>query len=152
VGVPWSNDVAFAGYRELLAARPAGSHFLIGGDWNTGRFVDEQGVPKTDGAEFFQRSAEVGWREITLDADGHEGRTWYGPGGPLPYQPDHVFADAATAKQVRSMEIEAYPVETLGFSDHAPLVIELDVDAATSAGEEGTDGRRRPAAASSISV
>jgi hypothetical protein len=143
VGVPWSNDVAFAGYRDLLAARPAGSRFLIGGDWNTARFVDEQRVPKAEGAEFFQRSAEVGWREITLDADGHEGRTWYGPGGPLPYQPDHVFADAAIAKQVRTMEIEAYPVETLGLSDHAPLVLELELDAGTQTGEDGIGVRER---------
>jgi hypothetical protein len=152
VGVPWSNDVAFAGYRELPVARPPEQKFLIGGDWNTARFVDEDGIPEADGAEFFGRSAEAGWREISLDPDGREGRTWYGPGGPRPYQPDHVFADARTAKLVSSMKIEAYPVETLGFSDHAPLVIELDVDAETSAGEEGTDGRRRPAAASSISV
>jgi hypothetical protein len=143
VGAPWSNDVAFAGYRELFAARPTHQRFLIGGDWNTARFVDEQGVPKADGAEFFQRSAGVGWREITLDADGHEGRTWYGSGGPLPYQPDHVFADAATAKQVRSMEIEAYPVETLGLSDHAPLVLELELGPGTQTGEDGIGVRER---------
>jgi endonuclease/exonuclease/phosphatase family metal-dependent hydrolase len=147
VGVPWSNDVAFAGYRELLAARaPRHARFLIGGDWNTARFVDEDGVPKADGDEFFTRAGEAGWRELTLDSDGREGRSWYGAGGALPYQPDHVFADRETAKQVRSMAIEAYPVESLGLSDHAALVLELDVDAATSAGEEGTDGRRRRAA------
>jgi hypothetical protein len=143
VGAPWSNDVAFAGYCELLATRPEGSPFLIGGDWNTRRFVDEQGVPKADGAEFFQRSAEAGWREITLDADGLEGRTWYGPGGPRPYQPDHVFADHETAKRVRSMEIEAYPVETLGLSDHAPLVLELELDRGTQTGEDRIGVRER---------
>ena len=144
VGVPWSNDAAFAGYRELLATRGQGQPFLIGGDWNTARYVDADGVPTEDGAEFFARADGAGWRELTLDPAGREGRSWYGPGGPRPYQPDHVFGDRGTASRLRAAAIEAYPVETLGLSDHAPLVLELELDAPAHIGEEGSGAREGP--------
>jgi len=123
VGVPWSNDAGFAGYRQLAYGHP----FLIGGDWNTARYVDEDGVPSEAGAEFFDRAAEAGWTEVSLGDDARERRTWYGPGGPRPYQPDHLFADAATAAGISGSRIEAYPVEALGLSDHAPIVLDLDL-------------------------
>lgn len=121
VGVPWSNDVAFAGYLPLVAGRP----FIIGGDWNTARYVDADGLPNSEGVEFFRRAESAGWVELSVDADGLEGRTWYGSDAPRPYQPDHVFADAAVAASLRAQSIEAYPVERLGLSDHAPIVLEL---------------------------
>jgi hypothetical protein len=76
VGVPWWNDVAFAGYRSLVEQR----RFLIGGDWNTARYVDAEGVPSPAGAEFLDRAAAVGWVDLTLFGEGREGRTWYGSG------------------------------------------------------------------------
>jgi hypothetical protein len=123
VGVPWSNDVAFAGYRTLAEGRP----FVIGGDWNTARYVDAEGTANVEGTEFFSRAAATGWVELSVDADGREGRTWYGPGSPRPYQPDHVFTDPTIAAALRSQVVEAYPVESLGLSDHAPIVLELDL-------------------------
>lgn len=141
VGEPWSNDIAFAGYQELLEMRGQDQPFLIGGDWNTARYLDQDDVPAADGAEFFARAESAGWRDITLDAGGREGRSWYGAGTPRPWQPDHVFADERTAGGLRSFGIEAYPVETLGLSDHAPLVVELDVQRQGRPGE-GTDGGR----------
>ena len=101
VGTPWSNDVAFAGYSDLARDR----RVLVGGDWNTARYADAEGVATTDGGAFFDRAAERGWTDVTIDGEGKEGRTWYGPGGPRPYQPDHVFADAETAATQRSFAI-----------------------------------------------
>ena len=121
VGIPWSNDVAFAGYRELAEGRP----FLIGGDWNTARYADEEGIASADGSEFFTRATEAGWTDLSLDVDGREGRTWYGPGGPRAYQPDHVFSDRDTAAEIRFYAIDPYPVVALGLSDHAPIMIDI---------------------------
>ena len=121
VGEPWSNDVAFAAYRELARDR----RFLIGGDWNTARYVDDKGQPKPDGAEFFERTAVAGWTELSLLANNLEGRTWFGSAALRPYQPDHVFADERTAYRNRARVIDTYPVETLGLSDHAPWVLEF---------------------------
>jgi hypothetical protein len=124
VGEPWWNDVAFAGYRELVADR----RFLIAGDWNTARWLDAEGVPTADGLEFFQRAADAGWADISLDAEGREGRSWYGSDNPHSYQPDHAFADAETAATLRSFAIVPWPVRALGLSDHAPLLFDLHLD------------------------
>ncbi len=134
VGEPWWNDVAFAAYRELVAGR----RFLIAGDWNTARWLDENGVPNPPGQEFFDRAGAAGWVDVSLDAEGREGRTWFGATNPRQYQPDHAFVDPVTAQLARSFRIEPWPVETLGLSDHAPLLIEIDLQP-TVAGPSSID-------------
>jgi hypothetical protein len=39
--------------------------------------------------------------------------------------PDHVFVDEITAKHVAGWRVDPAPATTLGFSDHAPLLIDL---------------------------
>lgn len=134
VGEPWWNDVAFAAYRDILGDR----RFLIAGDWNTSRYEDEHGTPDPAGAEFFERAAAAGWVEVSLD-DGREGKTWYGSNTPRPHQADHAFADTATAQLVRSFSIEAWPISELGLSDHAPLLLDIDLE-----GARGRDGAGSP--------
>jgi hypothetical protein len=124
VGEPWWNDVAFAGYRELAAGR----RFLIAGDWNTSRYVDELGVPNAAGAEFFDRAAAANWVDVSLDEGGHEVMSWYGFETAHPHQPDHAFADPQTAALVHGFRIDATPVTDLGLSDHALLVFDLDLE------------------------
>jgi hypothetical protein len=118
---PWLNDVAFAGYRDLLEGR----RFVVGGDWNTSRWVDERGVADVAGAAFFDRADSSGWVEVSLDPDRREGKSWYGSSSPRTHQADHIFTDAITAAAVRSFTIEPWPVAELGLSDHAPLLIEI---------------------------
>jgi endonuclease/exonuclease/phosphatase family metal-dependent hydrolase len=125
VGEPWWNDVMFAGCRELLEGR----RFLLAGDWNTSRWLDSNGVAAPSGQEFFDRAAVAGWVELSLDANGREGKSWYGSTNPRVSQPDHVFADATTAASLRSFRIDPYPVDAHGLSDHAPLILELDLRA-----------------------
>ena len=49
---------------------------------------------------------------------------------PRTCQLDHVFADAKTAAARRAFHIDPYPVEALGLSDHAPMILEFDVEIA----------------------
>jgi endonuclease/exonuclease/phosphatase family metal-dependent hydrolase len=70
--------------------------------------------------------------ELSLDPDGHEGKTWYGSTNPRTSQLDHVFADATTAASLRSFRIDPHPVEAYGLSDHAPMILELDLTVATA--------------------
>ena len=128
VGVPWLNDVAFAGLRELVDGR----RFVIAGDWNTSRWCDTDGVPAPDGQEFFDRASAAGWIDVSLDPDGHELKSWFGSTNPRFSQLDHVFVDAETARAARSFTIDPDPAETLGLSDHAPLLLELDLDLAAA--------------------
>jgi endonuclease/exonuclease/phosphatase family metal-dependent hydrolase len=123
VGEPRWNDVMFAGFRELVEGR----RFLLAGDWNTSRWLDANGVAAPAGQEFFDRVSAAGWVELSVDANGREGKSWYGSTNPRVSQPDHVFADATTAAGLRAFRIDAYPVEAHGLSDHAPLVLDLDL-------------------------
>jgi endonuclease/exonuclease/phosphatase family metal-dependent hydrolase len=123
VGTPWLNDVAFAAYRDLLSDR----RFLIAGDWNTSRWCDEDRMAIPTGAEFFDRVERAGWVDVSLGCQGREGKTWYGSANPRPHQPDHAFADPVTAAAMQSFSIEPWPVTALGLSDHAPLLLELDL-------------------------
>jgi hypothetical protein len=84
---------------------------------------DADGIPNPDGQEFFDRAAAAGSIELSLDPDGREGRTWYGSTNPRVSQLDHTFADAETAATLRSFRIDPYPVEVLGLSDHAPMIL-----------------------------
>jgi endonuclease/exonuclease/phosphatase family metal-dependent hydrolase len=118
---PWLNDVAFAAYRAFLEGR----RFVVGGDWNTSRWLDEHGVADVAGAAFFARAESAGWVEVSLDREGREGKSWYGSSSPRTHQADHIFTDASTATAVQSFAIEPWPVATLGLSDHAPLILEL---------------------------
>jgi hypothetical protein len=122
---PWSNDVAFAAYRDLVGRGP----FLVGGDWNTGRYAALDGSISDRSAAFFSRAADAGWVELSLDEQGREGRSWFGGSPRRSYQPDHVFADFGTGGLRRSATIDRVPAE-LGLSDHAPLVVDLDLEAA----------------------
>jgi endonuclease/exonuclease/phosphatase family metal-dependent hydrolase len=126
VGQPWWNDIAFAGYRELVT----GHRFLVAGDWNTSRYRDEDGIAIPAGAEFFDRAATAGWVDISLDEGGGEVKTWYGFETSRPHQADHAFADAETAALVRRFAVDPWPVVELGLSDHAPLLFDVDLEAA----------------------
>ena len=85
-----------------MVARRSSSQAGIAGDWNTSRWLDEHGVPEPAGQEFLHRAAAAGWVELSLDADGREGKTWYGSTN-LRLRPlDHVFADTGTAATLRS--------------------------------------------------
>lgn len=114
-----SNDVAFEIYRQ----RTRGHRFLISGDWNVARLWDYP-CHRTCETEFFKRACAHGWVECypKFHPEG-EGRTWFG--GPKPYQMDHAFCDRQTAEALLSCDIDAHPAETLGLSDHAPLLLEF---------------------------
>jgi exonuclease III len=122
--IPYPNDIAYAIYRE----RVNGRRFLVSGDWNIARLWDDhhRGTHEID---FFTRAGEDGWVECYRLFHETEGRTWF-RGSDLPYQLDHAFCDAETAKRLRSCQIDPHPAESLGLSDHAPLILELAMDEA----------------------
>ncbi len=121
VDAPWNNDLAYSAYRDLVKGR----RFLVSGDWNTARLWDKV-YGGSGGVEFFDRAAADGWVECHRMFHDEEGRTWF-RGNEQPYQLDHAFCDPVTAEVLKSCEVDPYPVETLGLSDHAPLVMEFEM-------------------------
>lgn len=121
VDAPWNNDLAYSAYRDLVQGR----RFLVSGDWNTARLWDKV-YGGSGGVEFFERAAADGWVECHRVFHDEEGRTWF-RGTEQPYQLDHAFCDPVTAQALKSCEVDPYPVEQLGLSDHAPLVMEFEM-------------------------
>lgn len=117
--VPWSNDLAYANARRLIE----GQRFLVSGDWNVSRLRDTVDGG-TAGAEFFERAERDGWRECYRVFHAEEGRTWFHEGDP-PYQVDHAFCDAETAKTLEACSIYSQAAEDLKLSDHAPMILEF---------------------------
>ncbi len=74
-----------------------------------------------------------------LDVDGREGRTWFGSRVEAVFQPDHVFSDTATRARRTAFEIDSWPATRVDLSDHAALVLTLDVDLPPVAGEAEWD-------------
>jgi exonuclease III len=116
------NDAAYTIYRALVAGR----RFLISGDWNVARLWDRTHRGANEAA-FFARASADGWVECyaRFHPEG-EGRTWFRGDDP-PYQNDHAFCDPVTAERLEGCEIYAHPAETLRLSDHAPLIIDIDL-------------------------
>jgi len=116
------NDVAYAIFRDCSVGR----RFIVGGDWNISPEIWDGVHPGATESAFFDRARSDGW----IDAREHLGLdelpTWRQP--PFPsYQLDHVFVDRQTADSLRSLEVNSHPALDLGVSDHAPVVVELDL-------------------------
>ena len=118
----WYNDLAYAALRELTS----GASFIVGGDWQTGRLLDERQERHSGaGREFFARAERDGWVECLRRFHDEEQRTLFR--GDVPYQLDHVFCDHALAGRLKSCDVVPEPATALGLSDRAPIVMELDL-------------------------
>ena len=118
---PWWNDVAWHGLAELVR----GDRFIVGGDWNTSRWVDTDGRPEPAGQEFVDRAAADCWVDLAHAALGREVRSWFGTVSAREHQPDKVFADERTAAGLVSARVEQALARDERLSDHAPLIVEV---------------------------
>lgn len=107
---PFLNDLAYSALKRTIGDE----RFLVAGDWNTCRKY-------SGGAEFFARARSEGWQECHRAP---EQPTYFGKNGAV-YQLDHAFTDAETAKTVNCRIESGAAIAEL--SDHAPLVLELDI-------------------------
>jgi len=137
---PSSPDVEQPGdaLLEAFGDLVAGRRFLVGGDLEIARYLDAP-QPVAEDAAFFDRVAAAGWVELSLDADGREGRTWFGSRAEAMFQPDHVFGDAETRSCRTAFEIDSWPAAKVDLSDHAALVLILDIDLSPVPGEPEWD-------------
>ena len=102
----------------------AGSRFIAGGDINSGLLFDEKYGHWRNNWKLFENLAAHGFIDTRRSSE--EQRTFFQPNR-AEYQLDHVFADATTAAAVADWSVWTLPAVELGLSDHAPVVIEIQL-------------------------
>lgn len=120
----WTSDLAFAG----LAPMVRGRRFIVGGDWNTALRFGPVNQTTELAAAFFTRASEEGWVECVPPNPGEEMCTRFHAGLPES-QIDHVFVDQGLSPRFRSARVATDAVLELGLSDHAPLIVDLAMEA-----------------------
>jgi exonuclease III len=115
-------DIPYA----LYQGRVAGQRFLVGGDWNISPELWDAHHHRSHQREFFDRAQADGWIDCYRLFHGSEGRTWF-RGNDRPYQMDHLFADIDTSAHIRSCDIDTYPAASLAVSDHAAMILVLEL-------------------------
>jgi endonuclease/exonuclease/phosphatase family metal-dependent hydrolase len=117
---PRVNDAVFGGLVEMIDGP-----FILGGDWNTARTQSARRA----GEEFFERVKEQGWWDcVYRGTGGKELQTWFGGRGGKLIQDDHVFCSKELGKRLRRAWVATQASTELRLSDHAPLVIEFEVE------------------------
>lgn len=117
---PKVNDLVFSQLQPLMLAP---RRFIAAGDWNTGRTQSSAAA----GIEFFERAGDAGWYDCVWDTFSREERTWFREGDTL-VQDDHVFCDPTLGGHVTAAWAAGDAALHLGLSDHAPLIVDFDVE------------------------
>ena len=112
----------FAAVKDLSMDRK----FVVGGDMNTARLWDEVGGT-TRHTGFFKDLEDSGFYDCAWNIHGREVQTFYGKKTNHPFQLDHLFIDNASKNRLKSCEIVEFKEPLSSFSDHVPVVMELDV-------------------------
>ena len=115
----WWSDLFFYLIGHTAAERSA----IIGGDWNTSRLFQES---------LFERTAARGWVEVLPHVHGEQQRTWF-RGSDRPHGLDHVFCTSDLREAISAAHVDASVADSAGdhvgrgLSDHAPVVVDLDL-------------------------
>ena len=138
-GEPWWND-SHSPFTESSSQSPVhpgrAEHLAI---------PRRHGVPKVAGAEFFSRPrSSVG--STLADADGREGKTWYGSSSPRTSLQALTMSSSTPRRRLASDRSRSNRGRSpdLGLSDHAPLLLDLDLDAAVDPGNSRNCSGRVP--------
>jgi endonuclease/exonuclease/phosphatase family metal-dependent hydrolase len=99
------------------------SRFVAGGDLNSGLLFDTK-YGRQSNARLFENLASVGFNDLRKRFHETEQRTYFKEGRG-PYQLDHVFSDATTAREAQGWRVLAEVAAAEGLSDHAPIEVSL---------------------------
>lgn len=117
----WPGDLAWWTTSHLPSR---GCPAVLGGDWNTARLFDRVYRPRGN-QQFFDRMQASGWHEAMRKFNPDEVRTYFCKGRG-PYQLDHVFLTSDLFARLTGASVAATE-DVLRASDHAPVVLELDM-------------------------
>ena len=99
----------------------AGTPFVFGGDLNSSLLFGDPTEPR-----LFANLAVQGFTDLRNRHSADEQQTFF-KAGKRPFQLDHVYSDAATEARCVSWQVLTDVAADLGLSDHAPILVELDV-------------------------
>jgi endonuclease/exonuclease/phosphatase family metal-dependent hydrolase len=109
---------------ERLTASVAGHRFVVGGDLNAARRVDEVYGGKRY-TRIFETFAAREFHDCHWAQHGKEVQSLWRRPTEQPYQCDHIFVDRFRARGVVTCDVINNP-EVRGLSDHGPLQLEID--------------------------
>lgn len=115
----WWSDLFYYLIEHTIADDSA----IVGGDWNTSRLFQES---------LFDRAAALGWVEALPAIHGEQQRTWF-RGTDKPHGLDHVFCTADLKTALTGAFVDATVADSAGehvgqgLSDHAPVIVDLDL-------------------------
>ena len=109
---------------DCLSENLLGQSFIVGGDFNAARHLDDVRGGRWFG-NFFRDLIGRGFHDCHWSLHGKEVQSFWGHQALNAYQCDHFFVDRAGAARVVSCEVIASDlVKTL--SDHGPVVLSYD--------------------------
>lgn len=103
-----------------------GRRFIVGGDLNSCRLFDEVHETKNHNA-FFNRIESSGYFNCVNAFYDTEPQTFFGKQTKHPYQDDHLFIDETSKGHLKSCEVLEYKEPLSSYSNHVPVVMEMDI-------------------------
>jgi exonuclease III len=129
IHVPTIKNWAYPYIKEifdLIQPHIEEKRFIVGGDLNSCRLIDEvQG--STHHNAFFDSIESSGFYNCVSAFHDTEPQTFFGKHANNPYQDDHLFIDKTSKGLLKSCEILEYKEPLSSYSDHVPVVMELNV-------------------------
>jgi exonuclease III len=115
----WEVEVSAHFLQSVLMEK----RFVFGGDLNSGYLFDEV-YRYNNNKILFENMRQQGYIDLRLAHSATEQQTYFKE-GKGPYQLDHLYGDALTAKRTTSWQVLTHVAVDLQLSDHAPVLIEL---------------------------
>lgn len=116
----WPLYIIFDDLCRLLP----GKTFLVGGDLNAARLMDQSPSMAGGNCEFFDKIEASGFHSALAKFHDGEVQTYFKKNS-RPYQLDHLYCDEESLKRLSRCRVLDHPVTALNLSDHAPIVAEF---------------------------
>ncbi|MGH8542089.1 MAG: endonuclease/exonuclease/phosphatase family protein [Gammaproteobacteria bacterium] len=116
----WPLYVIFADLGRLLPEKS----FIVGGDFNAARLMDQSSWMAGGNSEFFDKIESSGFRSALAKFHDGEVQTYFKKNS-RPYQLDHLYCDEESLGRLARCMVIEHPVKALDLSDHAPIVADF---------------------------
>jgi exonuclease III len=130
IHVPIINNWAYPYIEEifdLIHPHIEGKQFIVGGDLNSCRLIDEV-HGSTHHNAFFNRIESSDFYNCVKPFYNGEPQTFFGIQAKNPYQDDHLFINEDSKERLKSCTVLEYKEPLSLYSDHVPVIIDLNIE------------------------